>query len=609
MKNLAHTSFGAVFQTEVLLNSKRVAPYAMAILFSANALLWWGWGPASYYGWATNSEFYIVRNFPVFSFMTLPLFTALIMGDPVIRDYRTGISPLIFSKPVGRATYLLGKFCGNFFVLVCCQAAFALTQIVLQAFRLPQTITLPVRVFPYFKHFLILVVVSHLALAAIYFTVGTLTRNAKIVYALAVSFYPLYIAYQAVLLKSLPQRWSVALDPLLMNWPGLKPWGQSAEWLNQLAFSYGSDVLANRAGMILIAVGCLTILYARFSMVERPRQAKHESGLTTITLTTRSERLDARSEAGFQTAQIEESPQKDRVAIPLVTTITEGMKANLKQLAAALKIELQLLFAERSLIMLMPLATLLCVAGFIYYDIAPDGTYSAAYAAHAAEALLLFLCAIAIFYTGEAMHRDREMRFEAVLWSTPAPNFVLLLSKFAAMLLLSLSLTMTVYLCAIAIQIYKGHMPVEISAYLAIHTVILLPNIVFLIAAAIFLNVLLRDKYLAYAVIIAVGGAMFYLFNQSYNHWLFNPVLYNLWTPSDVTGAASNLRQIVIHRIYCLAIAVIFLSLAHLFYERKSTQRLKAGGRLSSRVWSILLTVVSAAVAVFTGLMMSAGSK
>ena len=124
MRSPSSTRFGAVFINEVRLNSKRVAPYAMALLFAGNALLWWGWGPATGRGWATNADFFIAGVLPVYSFMTLPLFTALIMADPVIRDFRTGIAPLIFSKPVSRAEYLLGKFFGNFFVLVCCQAAF-----------------------------------------------------------------------------------------------------------------------------------------------------------------------------------------------------------------------------------------------------------------------------------------------------------------------------------------------------------------------------------------------------------------------------------------------------------------------------------------------------
>ena len=74
MRNPARTPFGAIFQAEVLLNSKRVAPYLMLVLFAANALLWWGWGPAVHYGWATTRVL-LVRNFTCFSFMRCPLFT------------------------------------------------------------------------------------------------------------------------------------------------------------------------------------------------------------------------------------------------------------------------------------------------------------------------------------------------------------------------------------------------------------------------------------------------------------------------------------------------------------------------------------------------------
>src|SRR5215211_1998312 len=126
-------TFAAIAHNEVLLNSKRIAPYVMALLCAGNGLLWWGWGPAARRGLAINSDFSIASALPVYSFMTLPLFTVLFMADPVSRDFRAGVDPLIFSKPVSRAAYLLGKFFGNFFVLVCCQSAFVVTWFVLQA--------------------------------------------------------------------------------------------------------------------------------------------------------------------------------------------------------------------------------------------------------------------------------------------------------------------------------------------------------------------------------------------------------------------------------------------------------------------------------------------
>jgi ABC-2 type transport system permease protein len=575
LKSIARTPFAAIFRTEVLLNTKRIAPYVMIALFGGNALLWWGWGPAESRGLATNSDVFIVAASVVFSFMTLPLFTAVIMGDPVIRDFRAGITPIIFSKPISRATYLLGKFFGNFFVLVCCQMAFPLTFFLLQGFSKSRMIVQPARFVPYFKHFLVLIVISHLVLAAIYFTIGTLTRNAKIVYGLAVSFYPLYIAYQSVVLKNLSPRWRMALDPLLMNWSDLTTKGQSAEWLNRFIFSYDPDMLANRASMILIAVVCLTILYLRFSMVERFEKSKDKSHLTTINLVARDESFYGRAEnlSLTQTARIAEVRSGRNVALPKVRTTNEGIGAKSKQLMAAFVIELRLLFAERSIVVFVPLATLLCVAGLVYYEAVPVGSYSAAYAERTAESLLLFLCAIAVFYTGEAMHRDRELRFEPVLWSMPVTNSVLLLSKFAATLLLSIFLCLTVGLAAIALQIYKGHWPVEVSSYLIIYFVILMPGVIFLISVVTMFNVLLREKYLAYAVSLGVGIGLFYLYSQGYNHWLYNPLLYGIWTPADVTGAGSKLSQIIIYRIYCLAIAIFFLSLAHLFFERRSTSR------------------------------------
>ena len=127
------STFTAIAYNEVLLNSKRIAPYALIVVCSAVAVMGWVKGPAVALGWATNSDFYIARGLKAFSFLLgPPIFTAVGMGDPVIKDFRLGIDPLIFSKPIHRAQYLLGKFFGNFFVLTCCLAAFPLTQLVLQ---------------------------------------------------------------------------------------------------------------------------------------------------------------------------------------------------------------------------------------------------------------------------------------------------------------------------------------------------------------------------------------------------------------------------------------------------------------------------------------------
>lgn len=601
MRSPTGTPFAAIFQNEVRLNSKRIAPYFMALLCAGNGLLWWGWGPASGHGWAVNADFFIAGVLPVYSFLTLPLFTALFMADPVLKDFRAGVDPLIFSKPVSRAAYLLGKFFGNFFVLACCQAAFVLTWFVLQAVPKQGVITQDWKVIPYIKPFLVFVVISHLALAAFYFALGVLSRNAKIVYGLGVAFYPLYITYQTVLLSSLPWRWKLALDPLVMNRGG-KFHAISAEVMNHLIVVYDSDLIVNRAVMILIAAIFLTIVYLRFTIAERPRKVEELSVLN-LTAGAGGFYYDPPITEPALGERFEPHHSREKVLLRSVTRATAGVRAHLHQLFAALVVEFRLLLSERSLVVIMPLAIFLSILEVAFYNITPDVSYSAAYATNTAKLLLLFLLGMTVFYTGEALHRDREVRIEPVLWAAPAPNNVFLLSKFLAVLSLTVSLILLVGLAAIFIQLLRGHTPADISAYLKTYSVILLPSIVFMTGASIVLNVLLRDKYLAYALSIGTGVGLVYLYSQGYNHWLYNPVLYNLWTYSDLTGAGAG--RISIHRIYILALAALLLAIAHLGFKRKSTTGLWLNGRLTSNGWTLLATVGSLGIAVTSGILVS----
>lgn len=613
MRNPLHSPFVAVFQNEVLLNSKRVAPYLLTVLFITNAVLWWA-RPAVQFGWATNSDWYIVRNVLGFSFLLgLPIFNAVIMGDPVIRDFRAGVDPLIFSKPITRAQYLFGKFFGNFFVLVCCQAVFPLTQMVLQAFPTSRMIVLPIRVLPYFKHFFFFLVITHLLLAAFYFTVGTLTRNSKIVYALAACFYPVFITYGLLVLRPLPFRWQVMLDPMLLG-ATLRGNGflHSAEFLNQYVVHYTTDMIANRLVMILLAAVCLTILYVRFTIAERSGNAEK---LATLNLSTAAEGVYY-PETSLAT-RVEEFEKIDytarallpHVALPDVARVNEGIRAGITKLIAALGVEFRLLRAERSLVVVMPLAIVLSIVEVAFYNVAPDVSYSAAYATNTARLLLLFLLGIIVFYTGEAIHRDREVRIEPVLWATPVPNSVLLLSKFLATLLLTCGVIFAVGIAVIAIQVLRSHTPIDLLAYVRVYGLILLPSTIFVTAVAVLANIVLRNKHVAYVFSIGTAAGLFYLYSTGYNHWLYNPLLHGLWTYSELAGAGTNRTTILLHRLYCLAIAGAFLSLAHLFFQRKSNKGFLVGGHLSGTGWSTLLTLLSLTTAIATGLIISASAR
>jgi ABC-2 type transport system permease protein len=565
MRNPFQTQFAAVFTNEVLLNIKRVAPYVLMAFFASNAVLWWGWGPAVGRGWATNAEFYIQRNMGAFSFILgLPIFTAVIIGDAVIRDFRLGLDPLIFSKPVGRGSYLLGKFLGNFFVLVCCQSAFAITLFLLQWVPFSGMVVLPLRIVPFFKHFLFIVVISHLVLAAIYFAAGTLTRKPKVVYGLAACFYPAYIAYQ-LLLKNLPGIVGVITDPL--GWSvqfGLGPgiWQMSSAFLNQYVVTYGVAAYVNRASMIIMASLCLLIVYLRFRI--DPMETRSAALFPRMMLSEVPDRIAYSSPSVLFDLPIAASPARDQIRLPKVTS-TQGVEATLFRIIGAIGVEFRLLRAERSLLLFLPVVIFFSFFSVPFSRISSEVSYSVIAATNTTNSLLLCFACMIVFYMGEIMHRDREVKIEPVVWSTPAPNSVLLLSKCLAMTLLALSLAMLGGATAICAQMLRGYTPVDLSAYFIINGVVVVPSIIFMTAMVVALNVLLRNKYASYVIAVGTGAGLFYLYSIGYNHWLYNPLLYKLWTYADLTTPT-----ILTQRLYCLALAAACLVLAHIFFERKS---------------------------------------
>jgi ABC-type transport system involved in multi-copper enzyme maturation permease subunit len=568
MRSPLATPFAAVFTNEIRLNTKRIAPYFMALVCAGNGLLWWGWGPAIGRGWAVNSDAFIAGALPVYSFLTLPLFTAVIMADPINRDFRAEIIPLIFSKPITRAEYLLGKFFGSFFVLACGQSAFVVMWFVLQAVPKQGVVSHGVTVIPFIKHFLIFVVLTHLTFAAFYFTVGTLTRNAKLVYGSGVLFYPLIIAYNLVLLNNLPSQWASVLDPMLMRWEKMEH-NRGAEYFNQHIVVYDADLIINRAAMILIAAICLTILYRRFVMAERSSAPENFAVLNLSTAEARvysdSESLPGTGLDQLSTPHIRVKRFLSNVAIPKVTRAVPGIRANVDKLIGAVAIELQLLRAERSLIVLVPFIIFFSIFELAFYRVAPEISYSATYATGTANALLLFLLGITVFYTSEAMHRDRELKIVPVLWSAPIPNSVLLFSKYLSTILLTLSLIVVVGLVAIMVQLLRGHTPIDVAAYFLTYSAVLVPTMLLITAIVMVLNILLRNKYATYVVAIGTGAGLLYLYSIGYNHWLYNPLLYRLWTYGNLTGGT-----ILSSRLYCLALSAVCLAFAHVLFERKS---------------------------------------
>jgi ABC-type transport system involved in multi-copper enzyme maturation permease subunit len=531
----AGATYSAVFRAELLRNRRRPAPYVMAAVFIGNATLWALAGPAASRGWSTGSDFYITRLFTGFSFMTLPLCTAILMGDPVLRDFSERIDPLVFSKPLRRAAYVLGKFSGSFAVLMCCQLTFAITLIVCNAWANGET-TAVSRMVDYVRHFVFFVCITHLALAAFHFAVGTLTRSSKAVYVVAICGYPLYIGYQ-LQLATLPSRWRIALDPLLFNWSGEVARGQTAEWVTSLSLQYDGDMIVNRLVLLTVTVGLLSIACLLFNPVREHATSPRAMKMRRL----------ARPEPIFDVQSL----------------IPTAWRADIDVLVACITVETRLLVAERSLVVILPLAVITAVMGPLTYGVrrsAIEGV-SAGYAFEVTRVLLLVVIGVTVFYVGEAMHRDKERRIASLIWATPARTPTLLLAKLAVVVGLSLSIIAITAGVTAGIQLWRTHELPELTPYMKAFFVIVAPTTCLAATAAAALNALLRDKYSAYIGAVGIVIILLYLYGQGYVSWAYNPALVGLWSAADLDRGADVWLRLGEHRVYVLALSVVLFGL------------------------------------------------
>lgn len=583
----------AIIRAELMFNSRRVVFYALMIFFVVNAVVWWQ-GASIYYGWATNSDFYIARMCGGFTFMTTPFFVAMVMGDAVTRDFRFEVAPLLLSQPIRRGEYVLGKFIGNFLSLLLCCFAFPLTLLCLQAARPEGMIVFPPRFVPYAKFFFVLVVIPHFALAAGCFLLGMLSRNPRMVYVLIVALYGLYLPFMMFLEFRAPG-WSRLLDPLLFDWVNALSRNQPAELINHLVIQFDTRMIANR--LMLLGLGGLFLLLAcrwfkgaepaggrvaaqgTLGLVERPERLYQETAPSPLLISSGAAitaTIDSTTgPANYYDRQFSSDSRDLQPAprgISQARLEQSGRRAWSRRLAAALRTEFKLLRMERSLIALMPFTLLLSIAQVGPLRTASDlpATLSAGYAANVADALMLLLFAIAVFYTGEATARDEEVKIGAILRSLPVNKSVFLLSKFAALWLLSLSITILAMVTALSLQVYRTSAVPSIYPYVAVCAIILLPGVASMLAFSLLLHVLLRDKYLAYGVNLAVGGSLYYLLTQGYHHWLYNPLLLNLWSAADLYPAAPAFTKILLYRLYWLCVTLGSLMLAHRYFRRPS---------------------------------------
>jgi len=138
------------------------------------------------------------------------LIISMIMGVPILRDFQHGITPLIYSNPVSKKDYLIGRFLGSLLFLIGIYTAVMMGMILGEYMPwIKAEEYLPFSALPYIHSFIWVALPTILFAALLFFITGALSKSLLLVYTQGLLVFVLFL-----LTKAIDHEWLQALlDP------------------------------------------------------------------------------------------------------------------------------------------------------------------------------------------------------------------------------------------------------------------------------------------------------------------------------------------------------------------------------------------------------------
>ena len=429
-----------------------------------------------------------------FSYLFM-MVTSAVMGVAVLRDFEFNTEALMFSTPIKKFDYLFGRFIGSFMVLILIFSAMILGFTIGEFMPSRDAAKLlPYSFWHYLQPFLVLVLPNLFFTGAFFFAGGALTRKTVIIYTQGIILFVLYSISQNLMGDLDNRELGAMLDPF-----GIRTFGYVTRYWtpaqkNEMLIPLEGIMLYNRLLWMGIGVLALAITYFGFSFnVVR-------SGL-------------------FKKKAIVEDKQPkikpELVEIPSVTQHLNGWTVIQQTLRNAW-------FYAKMSIVEVPFLTIV-IAGvclLISALINSNETFGVKSIPNTGNVLSSlgnftpFLYALALTYAGELIWKERVVKFNLINDAMPVPDFVGILSKFLAMIIIYCGIFAVLILVGITVQAAQGYFDFQLPIYFEHFYLGQLVTMVFYTILFFFIQIIVNDKFVGIAISILfliLQGVMSYL--------------------------------------------------------------------------------------------------
>ncbi len=522
----------------------------------------------------------VIAQMIVIMAVFMSLISSAIMGVAVLRDFEHNTEAILFSTPIKKFSYLMGRYWGSFVVLLLVATSLPLAFMIGDAWPTREADRLlPFNFYTYWQPFVIFVVPNMFFSGAIFFASGALSRKSIVIYTQGILLLVLYLASQSMLRDLEQKEIAALLDPF-----GVRAFNFYTQYWtpgerNTLQVPLDGYILYNR--LIWTGVGIVVLIVTHYSFS-----------------------FNVVRNSIFRTRPVkEERPtiKPEETKIPVAQQFT-GLSTHLGQLFRLTAFYFKMVFKEIPFIAIVIAGMLLMFLNAMNInELYGTKSYPTTYTVLGLlSGFNLFFVIIAVLYSGELVWKERAVNLNLIIDTMPMPDFIQLISKFVGLLLVYLVLLAALIFCGVVIQVAYGYYKFELGVYFGSLYTETLAFLVLYTLLSMFIQVMVNNKFLGFAVAIAFFILVGFLSQMGLEHPLFQFGSGSLGTYSDMNVYGHFVTPFTWLQVYWFAFAIFLFAVAVVFSVRGSeavmSMRWKSGKLRLSRP---LLTLIGGALVLF----------
>jgi ABC-type transport system involved in multi-copper enzyme maturation permease subunit len=562
--------FGSIFSFEVRRLVRSVSTYIyffiLVVVTFFLALLAGGAFPEANFNFAgekifANSPIVIDAFFSAINNYIGLIIIVAVVGNAVLKDFRSNTYTMIFTTPVSKFDYLFGRFSASLLIslLILTGPAFGM----MLGFASPWVNPDKIEAFmmaPYIHAYCQTVIPNAIVDGTIFFAVSLIARDIFVIWLSLIIFFVATGVSNSIFGTLETQTLAALVDPMgnYAKRTISKYWSTYDK--NHLHYSLVGLFLVNRVIWMTVALIVWVIGYSYFSFTSSPRRLFLKKG-----------KLQDSSKVTFVPSFLRKG------ALPKThQSYTTG--ANLKNLWGLSVNECRTLLRNTyfRIILLFGMLFLFLVSlqiGKIYETTTFPVTYEIV--EFFGGTFQLFIVVLTIMFAGELIWRSREYRMSNILDSLPVPNWVFYVSKASGLMFMQVILLAIIMVCGVVVQLFKGYTNFEILLYVKYLFGFKIIDMWLLAILALFVQSVVSNKYLGFFI-----AALFYFWNSTFallvlkhNLFIFSSdpgVVY-----SDMNSFGHAVFPYFVFKIYWGAFAVVLAVLSSLLWTRGTEKSLK----------------------------------